>query len=200
MMTMIYNFFYYINADNYILIMLYQILNVSCTCYYILYILRKVGSKYNICIITNTMCRIWHHSPYVNDAYMWIVQLKFYNHVFISKTLKVVKITAIKFVDAQNAATAANPKPISPSRSSGWSHWFKINKQQLRYGSGRETRRMGVEGETHNILNRLKNSKGSWRFRTFSRSLHNKRNTIPSPCEMSKMEVKNQKHKRYKHF
>lgn len=36
-----------------------------------------------------------------------------------SKTLKVEKVTATKFVDAQNAATAANPNPKSPRRSSG---------------------------------------------------------------------------------
>ena len=36
-----------------------------------------------------------------------------------SKTLKVAKVTATKFVAAQNAATAANPNPKSASRSSG---------------------------------------------------------------------------------
>jgi len=33
--------------------------------------------------------------------------------------VKEANLTATKFVDAQNAATAANPNPKSPSRSSG---------------------------------------------------------------------------------
>jgi len=127
MMTMNYHFYFdFSNVDNCIPFMLYQILNVSCI-YYILYILRKVVSLYQIHIISNTMYLICASYPYVNSS------AKLYNHVFISKTLKVAKITAIKFVDAQNAAMAANPKPISPRRSSGWSHCLKINKQQCRY-------------------------------------------------------------------
>lgn len=47
---------------------------------------------------------------------------------------------------------------------------------------------MGVVRETHNILNWLENSKGSWRFRTFSRSLHNKCDAIPSPCKVGHIE------------
>ena len=52
---------------------------------------------------------------------------------------------------------------------------------------------MRVEGETHNILNSLKNSKGSWRFRTFSRSFHNKSNIFPSLYEAGKSKIRNTK-------
>lgn len=38
---------------------------------------------------------------------------------------KKLQITVIRFADAHKATTAANPRPMSPSRSSGLSHCFK---------------------------------------------------------------------------
>lgn len=128
---------------------------------------------------------------------------KKFNHVFIPKHWKWKRLPQPNLLTPKTLLQLQIPTQkvpdglqVDPTVSKPVNSSMGISYLLCQFERG--TRWIRVRGATHNILNGLKNSKGSWRFSTFPRSLHNQRNITPSPCEVSRMKIKNLIHKWYK--
>lgn len=175
------------NGDNHILIMLYQILTVSNT---------KLLNPYpthfkKSCIavsdtwISNMGTSYPKKSNHVAIPKHWKWQILQQPNLLMPKKLLQLQIPTQKVP----IGPLVDPTVLK-SANRNLDIWYLLCHFE------RGTRWRRLKGVTHNILNRLKNSKGSWRFRTFPRSLHNKRNITPSPCDVSRrMKIKNLIHK-----